>query len=278
MAAIVIVAAPVLALTGQDSLPAIGCLAGLTGLCATGFADDRRPLDWRLKLLLQALVSLGVALCLPAPVLPGLPAGLATAVAALVLLTMVNIVNFIDGIDEITVAHAAPAAAAAALAALAGLLGFATGAVAAAALGALGGFWLWNRHPARIFLGDAGSLPLGLLLGWLALSLLHAGAWSTAALILFYPLVDGVIALARRARRGAALTQPHRDHAYQRAVDTGVPHRRVAATVALVSAGNAVLALMALLAPHAVVRVGALLVGLAWTLLPVIAWLRRPGR
>jgi UDP-N-acetylmuramyl pentapeptide phosphotransferase/UDP-N-acetylglucosamine-1-phosphate transferase len=275
VAAILATALPALVMTASASLPATICLAGLTGLCAAGFADDRRPLHWRDKLVLQALAALAVAVVLPAPSLPGLPALPGVLVAALALLVVINIVNFIDGIDEITVAHAAPATAVAAIAALVGALALSAGLLAAAALGALLGFWVWNRHPARIFLGDAGSLPLGLILGWLALALAGRGHPAAGLLILLDPLLDGGLTLARRLLRGARLTEPHRDHAYQRAVDTGLPVRRVAATVAIVSAGNAVLALVTLAAPHAAVAIGAVLVGLAWTLLPVLGWLKR---
>jgi UDP-N-acetylmuramyl pentapeptide phosphotransferase/UDP-N-acetylglucosamine-1-phosphate transferase len=278
IAALLATALPAIIALGVLTIPAIACLLALAGLCALGFADDRRPLDWRAKLLVQALAALVAAGFLPSPAIPDLPAIVGTALAGFFLLAVVNIVNFIDGIDEITVAHAAPPLALAALAGFLGAIALSNTLLAAAGLGATLGFWTWNRHPARIFLGDAGSLPLGLLLGWLALSLLHAGAWSAAALLLLYPLVDGVMTLVRRARRGAALTQPHRDHAYQQAVDTGVPPPRVAATVALVSAGNAVLALVTLAAPHRVVAIGALLIGLTWTLLPILAWLRRPRR
>ena len=142
-------------------------------------------------------------------------------------------------------------------------------------LGAVAGFWLWNRHPARIFLGDSGSLPLGLLTGWLALVLGLHGHWPSAILILLYPLLDSCITLARRLARGAPLTQPHRDHAYQRAVDTGLPVRRVAAAVALISCGAATLAFVALFAPHPAIGIAALALGLVWVLLPLAGWLRR---
>ncbi len=267
---------PAMAMLDAIRAPAIACLVALAGLCALGLADDRRPLDWRAKLLLQALAAALAAALLPSPAIAGLPAAIGTPLAALFLLAVVNIVNFIDGIDEITVAHAAPALAMVAVAGLVGTIALPDGLLAAAGLGATLGFWLWNRHPARIFLGDAGSLPIGLLLGWLALSLIGQGQLITGLLILLYPAADGGLTLARRLLRGAPLTQAHRDHAYQRAVDSGVPSPRVAATVALISTGNALLALVTLAAPHGLVAVGASLLGLAWTLLPIISWLRRP--
>jgi UDP-N-acetylmuramyl pentapeptide phosphotransferase/UDP-N-acetylglucosamine-1-phosphate transferase len=275
VAAVLATGLPAFYLSGALSLPSLACCAGLAALCALGFADDRRPLGWRMKLAAQALAALLVASCLPSGALAPLPAPLALLLSTAVLLTTVNLVNFIDGIDEISVAHAAPAFAAATAAASVGALGLSDGPLAAAGLGATLGFWVWNRHPARVFLGDSGSLPLGLLLGWLALALAAAGHPAAALLILLYPLADGGLTLARRLRRGAPLAEAHRDHAYQRAVDSGVPMRRVAATVAVVSAGNALMALVEVLAPHPAVGMGALALGLVWTLVPILGWLRR---
>jgi UDP-N-acetylmuramyl pentapeptide phosphotransferase/UDP-N-acetylglucosamine-1-phosphate transferase len=275
VAAVLAASLPALYLSGALSLPPLACSIGLLALGALGFADDSRPLGWRSKLAAQALVALGAAACLPHAAFAPLPAPVALFLSTAVLLTAINLVNFIDGIDEITVAHSAPALAAATIAALLGGLTLAGGPLAAAGLGATLGFWAWNRHPAKIFLGDSGSLPLGLLLGWLALAFAAAGHAAAAVLILLYPLADGGLTLVLRLGRGERLTKPHRDHAYQRAVDTGVPMRRVAATVAIVSAGNALLALATVLAPHPAVGIGALALGLVWTLVPILGWLRR---
>ncbi|QCI63197.1 glycosyl transferase [Phreatobacter stygius] len=276
-----VAAALVIILIAYGTRPArdVACLAfAVLGLTALGFADDIRPLRWRLKLGLQALC------CVVA--VAGLPASLRLvpveslfwaerAVMALALLAMVNIVNFIDGIDEISAAHAAPALAAAAIAGALSLASATTGLTAATGFGAVAGFWLWNRHPARIFLGDAGSLPLGLVIGWLAIHLSAEGALAAGLLIVLYPVADATITLADRLRRGRNVAEPHRDHGYQRAVDSGLPVRRVAATVALVASATAVLALVTLAAPHPVVQAGCLVVGLGWVVLPITGWIRR---
>lgn len=164
---------------------------------------------------------------------------------ALALLAMVNFVNFVDGIDEITVAHATPGIAACILAALAAELDGRTGLFAASLFGAMIGFWLWNRHPARIFLGDAGSLPLGLALGWFGLMLAERSP-AAGVLILVYPLSDAAWTLARRLVRGDRVTMPHREHAYQAATDTGLPHRRIIITVTMIAGLGAILALACL--------------------------------
>lgn len=106
------------------------------------------------------------------------------------------------------VAHALPALAVPLLLGLLSGYDFQWGILSAAIIGSLTGFWLWNRHPARIFLGDAGSLPLGLFLGWLALRLSMDVNPVMGLLILAYPLADAGSTLVRRALAGRALTQP----------------------------------------------------------------------
>jgi len=243
-----------------------------------GLADDIAPLPWQLKLLGQVLAAgIAVAALPAASLVPPALFWLERAAALIALVAIVNVVNFIDGIDEITVAHSVPGLAVATIAALILPLGPMVAPLAAALLGATLGFWPWNRHPARIFLGDAGALPLGLALGWLAVLVALAGHPAAALLMVLYPITDGGLTLVRRWRAGRRLTEPHRDHAYQRAVDTGLSAPRVALTVTLVSLACAVLAVTSILADHVVVSVGCLAIGLAWALAPIAGWLRRPS-
>src|SRR5207253_3210977 len=93
-------------------------------------------------------------------------------------------------------------------------------AIAAAALG----FLVWNWAPARIFLGDVGSVPLGYLLGFLLLSAATRGAWKLALILPLYFLADATITLGRRLTRGEPVWRPHRQHFYQRAVQRGLTH------------------------------------------------------
>src|ERR1700749_3030711 len=92
----------------------------------------------------------------------------------------------------------------------------ADGAAALALLGAMIGFAPFNRPVARLFLGDVGSLPIGLLLGWLLILL--ANRYLVAALLLpLYYVADATITLLRRFVEGEPVTQAHRSHFYQRA-------------------------------------------------------------
>lgn len=252
-----------------------GVLLALALLAALGFYDDARQLGWRAKLAAQVLAAALASVCLPeGAILPAGWAWLEWAGAAAVIVVMINLVNFVDGIDEITIAHAAPGLAVAVAATLVLGVPAAWTTLAAATLGGLVGFWPHNRHPAKIFLGDSGSLPLGLLLGWFVMALVLRGHPASAVLMVLYPLADGVLTLLRRWAAGKRLTEPHRDHAYQHAVDAGRGARRVAGTAALVSIACAALAVTALLTMDARIAVAALVLGLSLVLTPIVIWLR----
>lgn len=253
---------------------------GIATMALVGVLDQLRPLGWRLRLALQTACCAVAVAGLPSltgQAGAGLLFWLERIAMVLALVANANFVSVVDGIDEITVAHAVPGLLAAALSGLFAPVAAETGLAAASGLGALLGFWLWNRHPARMVLGDAGSLPVGLLLAWIGLAMAASGFWAAGVLITLYPLVEAGLTLVRRLRAGEPLGEPHRDHAYQRAVDTGVPERQVAATVALVATAAAVLALIDLVTDSQLVNVAALAIGLAWTLSPMIGWLRRAG-
>src|SRR5262249_50051800 len=89
--------------------------------------------------------------------------------------------------------------------------------VAIALLGAIIGFVPFNRPVARLFLGDVGSLPIGLMLGWMLVLLAGNGHLAAALLLPLYYLADATITLARRIVKGEPITQAHRSHFYQRA-------------------------------------------------------------
>lgn len=267
------VATALLLLTGYGDARLVWLAVALGGLTILGLADDMQPLGWRLKLAVQAACALAAVEALPLPAgLEALTAVSLRLAAAAFLVTTINIVNFVDGIDEITAAHALPALSVPALLAAFGGISAASGIVAACALGAVIGFWLWNRHPARIFLGDCGSLPLGLLLGWLALELsLHLHPLSGMT-ILLYPLADGGLTLLRRVLARETLTQPHRQHAYQRAVDAGLPPRQVAGTVGLISLATALLCLLGLWLDQPAAIVATTLLGTVIVIAQVRSW------
>ena len=110
----------------------------------------------------------------------------------------------------------------------------ATVALYGAALGGAAlGFLYWNWRPARIFLGDVGSIPIGFLLGFLLLKTAIAGAWVAALVIPLYYLADATITLVKRLRRGEVIWLPHREHFYQQAARSFGRHDVVVQWIAL---------------------------------------------
>ena len=213
----------------------VAIVTAAIALAILSWFDDLRGLSplWR---LLAQIVAVAFVLSLtwdtPAPengyfggLLPG---AWDTVAAGLVWVWFINLFNFMDGIDGIAGVEAAAigigVALVAATAGLAPLFGPFGIAIAASALG----FLWWNWHPARIFLGDVGSVPLGFLLGWLLLELAATGQWAAAIILPLYYLGDATITLVRRGMRGDKVWQAHREHFYQQAVARGLSHAEVA--------------------------------------------------
>jgi len=132
--------------------------------------------------------------------------------------------------------------------------------VAFALCGAMRGFAPFNRPVARVFLGDVGSLPIGLLLAWLLVLL--AQRYLTAALLLpLYHLADATITLLRRFAKGERVTQAHRSHFYQRATDNGFSVMEIVGRVFVLNVILAILATATVLTPSRVLHIAALAVG-----------------
>lgn len=197
-------------------------LAALLGISA---ADDMRGLPAAVRLAAHVLAASAVCTSLMAPEF-----GVAAIViASLMLVWMINLYNFMDGSDGLAGGMALFGFAAYGIAAYStghtpfAWLNFAIAAAAAA-------FLVFNFHPARIFMGDAGSVPLGFLAGGFGLiGWLHQDWTWWFPLLVFSPfIVDASVTLSRRIFSGAAFWQAHRDHYYQRLVQLGWGHRRTA--------------------------------------------------
>ncbi len=245
--AIVLAAAAVLNPGLFSDLPRLAVVfAAILGLAVVGATDDVRPMEAVPRLLLQAGAALVVMAALPAEVriFPDLlPWWFERALMVIGILWFVNLVNFMDGIDWIVVAEVVPVSVALiAIGIMGGLPGDAT-LVALALLGAIAGFALFNRPVARLFLGDVGSLPLGLLLAWLLILVAGGGHIIAAILLPLVFIADTTITLLRRTIAGESIMQAHRSHFYQRATDGGFTVTQI---VARVFAVNIVLALLAL--------------------------------
>lgn len=220
--------------------------AAAAGLAAISWVDDIRTIGALPRLGAQFAASILGVLMVPGLVFQGLfPGWLDATIAVIGLVWFINLFNFMDGIDGISGVEAG--AIGIGLAVIGWLLAPAPGAhtaqavfLAAAALG----FLVWNWHPARIFLGDIGSIPLGFLLGWLLLVLAASGQWAAALILPLYYLVDATLTLLRRLMRGEKVWQAHREHYYQRAVQNGRSHAQVSIAVGLTNAGLLALAIL----------------------------------
>ena len=214
-------------------------LAGAALLAVVSWIDDLRSLSAISRLMIQgAAVALGLAgLGEAGLVFQGLlPPVLDRVATALLWIWFVNLFNFMDGIDGITGVEAISLGLGLAL--VAWLAGWAMPMLSFPALLAAAtlGFLVWNWAPARLFLGDVGSVPLGYLLGWLLLLAAIKGQWAAALILPLYYLADATITLGRRAVQGAKVWQAHRDHFYQRAVRRGASHARVSTQILVCNA------------------------------------------
>jgi len=208
-------------------------LAVAAALAALGAVDDIRPLGAALRLALQALAVLVVIIAVPADwrAFPALPPMLERALVLFAGLWFVNLVNFMDGLDWMTVAEIVPIAGALAALGLAGVYPVSTTLIALALFGAMLGFAPFNRPVAKLFLGDVGSLPIGLLTGTLLYALAVQGHFAAALILPMYYLLDATVTLLRRTARGERIWEAHRTHFYQRAADNGLSSMQVISRV-----------------------------------------------
>ncbi|AWM08654.2 MraY family glycosyltransferase [Bradyrhizobium symbiodeficiens] len=219
-------------------------------IALVGFADDIVSLPVLVRLVLQAACVSAVVFTAPddARIVPAVPLALERGLIVLAGVWFVNLVNFMDGLDLMTVAEVVPVTAALLLLGLFGDLSPSAALLATALCGAMLGFVPFNKPVAKVFLGDVGSLPIGLLLGWCLLELAWHGQPAAALLLPAYYLADSTITLFRRIARREPFWWAHRTHFYQRATDNGFTVKQVTAEV---FALNLVLALLAVVSVRA---------------------------
>jgi UDP-N-acetylmuramyl pentapeptide phosphotransferase/UDP-N-acetylglucosamine-1-phosphate transferase len=220
-------------------------------IAAVGVADDIWTIEVAPRLLLQSLAVIVVIASLPEGlrIVPLLPWWIERVLLVIACLWFVNLTNFMDGIDWMTIAEFVPIAIGLTLIGHLGAMPVNGVVVALALCGGLIGFAPFNRPVARIFLGDVGSLPIGLLFAWQLVLLAGNGHFAAAMLLPLYYLADSTLTLLRRMKNGEPFWQAHRTHFYQIATVRGFS---VSAVVARVFATN--LALVALAAAGVVWR------------------------
>src|SRR5262245_4485311 len=224
----------------------LGMVAGAVILLSlVGAADDARPLGAAPRLVLQIAAAILVVAAIPAElrIVQWLPFWLERALMLLGTVWFINLVNFMDGIDWMSVAEIVPLTAGLTIFGLMGQLPRDATAVAAGLFGAILGFAPFNRPVARLVLGDVGSLPIGLLLAWMLMLLATKGHFAAAILLPLYYLADATITLLHRFKRGAPITEAHRDHFYQHAIDGGYGIYRIVGSVFTINMALVLLAL-----------------------------------
>ncbi|KFI68454.1 MraY family glycosyltransferase [Bifidobacterium magnum] len=222
-------------------------LIGAVLICLLGIADDCWDLDWMLKLSGQLLISVFVAwgglqiISLPLGSLVIASPSLSIAITAFLIVVSINAVNFVDGLDGLAagivaiggiafgiysyvLARTSPSYAS--LATLVDVM----------LVGICLGFLLHNWHPAKLFMGDSGSMLLGYLItcasivmtGRLDPASIHATIYLPAfmpillpILVLFLPVLDMIMAIVRRLRKGQSPMHPDRMHLHHRMLAIG---------------------------------------------------------
>jgi UDP-GlcNAc:undecaprenyl-phosphate GlcNAc-1-phosphate transferase len=216
----------------------VGFLSGGLMVVVLGLADDANGMRPRVKLAGQTAAAAVMLLSGGVEGLP-LPLPIAIPLALFWMVGLMNAFNFLDNMDGITSGLAAIATF--------GIFALALGNdnmyIAIAAISVAGGalgFLRYNFAPASIFLGDAGSLFLGYVVGGLSLrAVAYAGAGSSSLLIpvlmLGYPIFDALLVTVARLRDGRRLSQGGRDHSSHRLASLGLSARQTAATIYVIS-------------------------------------------
>ena len=222
-------------------------MAGAILICLLGIADDVWDLDWMLKLAGQLLIAVFVAwgglqiIALPIGSLVTASPTISIAITALLIVVSINAVNFVDGLDGLAAGIVAIGGIAFGIysyilartspsyASMATLLDIAM-------VGICVGFLLHNWHPAKLFMGDSGSMLLGYLItcasivmtGRLDPATVNTSIYLPAfmpillpVLVLFLPVLDMMMAIVRRLRKGQSPMHPDRMHLHHRMLRIG---------------------------------------------------------
>ncbi len=212
---------------------ALGLAAAAAAMCILGLVDDARPLRPGLKLFIQFLIVLGVVSVLDVRLLSHLPWPVSAGLSILWMLTLTNSLNFLDNMDGLAAGVGMIAASV-----------FAVTATAAGQLfvptccwllaGALAGFLLFNFHPASVFMGDAGSQVIGLLLAVFTVLTTFADPSQgqrpigviAPLVVMAVPLYDTISVCLIRWRSGAPVWKGDRRHFSHRLVHRGMGARK----------------------------------------------------
>lgn len=229
VAIVLVFLAGILLLYWFSALPA-AAFYGLFGagawIAVIGFIDDHQHIPARWRLIGHFIGAAWGLFWLNS--LPFNLGWLGYGLAAFYLVWLLNLYNFMDGIDGIASIEAISVTIGGVL-----LLGVSASYPLLLLLTAVAGFLVWNFPPAKIFMGDAGSGFLGIILGLFSLQTPHLlTSW---LILLGVFIVDATWTLARRFLRGEKVYEAHRSHAYQFASRHYSSHKTVSLAVAAIN-------------------------------------------
>jgi UDP-GlcNAc:undecaprenyl-phosphate GlcNAc-1-phosphate transferase len=234
---------------------------GGTGLLVVGIIDDSIALKPKQKLIAQVVLSLASVLVYHNSQ-PLTPWHLTNwLVEVLWLLATINAYNLVDGLDGLAGGVGIIASLAIAITCI--FHGHEMLSLQALALaGGLAGFMLYNLHPATIFMGDAGALPIGLMLGIMAIQAgalannSHLSRYVFPVIVLILPLLDTTIVTVTRIATGNSISRRGLDHSHHRLLHLGLTTRRAVAVGWGVAASGAITAVLLTMIPHRYVLMG----------------------
>ena len=275
-------------------------MIGAVLICLLGMADDLWDLDWMLKMAGQLLISVFVAwgglqiISLPLGSLVTASPSLSMAITAFLIVASINAVNFVDGLDGLSSGIVAIGGIAFAIysyvlartspsyASMATLIDVAL-------VGICVGFIMHNWHPAKLFMGDSGSMLLGYLITCASIVLtgridpasVHASVYLPVfmpillpVLVLFLPVLDMCLAIVRRLSKGQSPMHPDRMHLHHRMLRIGHSVQGAVlilwAWAALISFGS----LMILFIPAWLVLIGMIVAAAVLTVITMYPYLK----
>ena len=253
-------------------------LAGAAALALMGLLDDRYGLSARLRLGVQALAALGlvafgIRMNLTGLLLPD------AALTVLWVVALTNAANFMDNMDGLTAGFSAVAAFFFLVIAITQGLSLVSS-LAAALLGSALGFLVYNFNPSSTFMGDMGALPLGFILGVLALKIQFEQPfsvyWLGPVLVLALPLFDITLVVVTRLLEGRSPAQAGKDHTSHRLMSLGFSQRQTLFLLGLACVLFGALGfLVSATPPDIALKLGAFGLLLLAALFALMMWVRR---
>ncbi|HEY1629265.1 MAG TPA: MraY family glycosyltransferase [Tepidisphaeraceae bacterium] len=251
----------------QQTPLAVGLLCAMLALHILGLLDDRKPLGPFIKLIVQLAVAAALVIVFKdIRALTALGPFASITLTVLWIVAITNAFNFLDNMDGLSSGVAAVCTTSFFITTILIEQWFVAASLAIL-LGALLGFLCWNFPPAKIFMGDAGSLIVGFLLGVLTIRTtylqpgtpLAAGWYSVFApvIVLAVPLYDLIVVSIIRLMRGKSPFVGDTNHFSHRLVARGMSRRTAVLCIYLVTAATAI---AAILLPHVQSTLGAILI------------------